>query len=161
MHWYFQLSSLVFIPFPALPSSLFMPCKPLPWATAQSKWICLWAKAFSYMGKKCWKLGCVFMRLHRCSPRHNERGASSPGGSGKCFGCWGKFPVEVLWISYGGPMKFLWRSSEFPMEVLWSSCGGPVKFLCRSHTVSGCCGFQPCFVHQFSQLFRSTVQTQC
>lgn len=118
MHWYFQLSSLVFIPSPALPSSLFMPHnRHLGLQLRVSGSVCPWAKSFiSYMGKKRWELRRVFMRLS------GERWASSPGDGGELLWILGEFSVEVLWSSCGSPPNFTWRSCKFPVEVLWNAC---------------------------------------
>lgn len=121
MHWYFQLSSLVFIPSPALPSSLFMPHnRHLGLQLRVSGSVCPWTKSFiSYMGKKCWELRRVFMRLS------GKRWASGPRDAGELLWILGEFSMEVLWSSCGSPPDFTWRSCKFPVEVLWNACASP------------------------------------
>lgn len=85
MHWYFQLSSLVFILSPALPSSPLMPCDCYLglWLGANGPG-CRWAETFRSLHQgempKLWRVPGRLPRWHR--------GASSPGcrKRWKCLG---------------------------------------------------------------------------
>lgn len=114
MHWYFQLSSLVFIPFPALPSSLFMPCNCyLGLQLGGNGSLCPWAKALLFLTRV-------------------RNAGNSDACSWGCVGAHqgparGELPAAVgNALDVGG--SFLWGSSGFAVEVLWSSCAGPTLF---------------------------------
>lgn len=98
MHWYFQLSCLVFIPSPALSSSFSCPVAATPGCT-QSTWISLSMSKSLLLLTRVRGAGTSGARLRGCV------GALRGRGREKCTGSWGEFPVEILWISSGGSLQ--------------------------------------------------------
>lgn len=157
MHWYFQLSSLVFIPSPVLPSSLFMPHNHFHGAAAQSQR----SRSLSFLtqaGKT--SPVCVFVVLGGCSLREIPalavvENAWNVWGSSLWESC--KSPVKVLW-SFSSWTQWFWRSDSVVLEVFssfseavivfhdskfhWRFYGAPTLFQADT----------PCCIHNFPQL---------